>query len=137
MDTVYFPLFLLNVAVTVFVSLTETVHAPLPTHAPLQPTNVANLVGLALKLIVDPRETLRLHFVPQSTPVGLEITRPKSVAALITVSVAFCRSNRAVTFCTWLIFTRQELAPVQAPLQPAKVEPGSGIASRVTAAPLV
>jgi hypothetical protein len=42
----------------------------------------------------------------------------------------------AVTAWIWLIFTKQAAVPVQAPLQPVKVEPVAAVAPSVTMVPL-
>ncbi len=70
-------------------------------------------------------------------PAGLENTRPKSVPVLVTVSATICGSNITVTFRAWSMLTAHDPAPAHAPLQPVKVEPASGMASRATTAPLV
>lgn len=96
--TVYLRLFLLKVAVTLFACVKATVQDPFPVHAPLQPINVANLVGFAFRVTTAPLGRLKLHAVPQLIPLGFELTWPKSVAVLLTVSVTVCRPNVALTF---------------------------------------
>ena len=132
----YFRPLFLNVAVTLFACVNVTVQVPVPVHAPLQPANAARLAGVAAKVTTAPLRTLSLHVVPQSIPAGFEVTWPRSVAVFVTASVTVCTANVAVTFWAWLMFTMQDPAPVQAPLQPAKVDPASGIAISVTGAPL-
>src|SRR5215470_6974128 len=72
------------------------------------------------------------HVAPQLMPAGLDVTVPLPAPVLAMLSVAV-RLNVAVTTWSPLIVTVHALAaPVQAPDQPANVEPGSGVAVNVT-----
>jgi len=114
-----------------------TVQPAVPVQAPLQPANAERFAGVAFNVTTVPPLKAALHALPQLIPPGLELTVPEPVPATLAVSVTLCRANVAPTLRAWLMLTVQDPAPVQAPLQPAKVEPASGIASRVTLAPLV
>ena len=75
---------------------------------------------------------------PQSTPAGWLVTVPEPVPARLTVSVrdTAVAVNVAVAFLAASIVSWQVVAaPVQSPLQPAKVEPVAGAAVSVTVAP--
>ncbi len=63
--------------------------------------------------------------LPQFTPVGLDVTVPAPVPALVTVNANVVAEllNVAVTERAAVIDTVQVLVPVHAPLQPANVEP--------------
>ncbi len=50
-----------NVAVTLLASLIETVHAPVPAHAPLQPVNVESFAAAAVNVTLVPELKLALH----------------------------------------------------------------------------
>ena len=114
-----------------------TVQPAVPVQAPLQPTNAERFAGIAFNVTTVPPLKAALHALPQLIPPGLELTVPEPVPATLAVSVTLCRANVAPTLRAWLMLTVQDPAPLQAPLQPAKVEPASGMASRVTLAPLV
>jgi len=65
---------------------------------------------------------------------------PLPVPALVTVSVEVvgvggAAANVAVTLRATVMLTRQLPVPLQAPLQPVKVEPVPGVAVRVTVLP--
>ncbi len=70
-------------------------------------------------------------------PAGLLVTVPLPVPASVTVRANCVAVNVAVTLCAWLIVTWQLPVPVQAPLQPANVEPLAGVAVSVTRVPLL
>ena len=70
-------------------------------------------------------------------PVGLEVTVPVPVPARVTASAKLDELlNVAVTARAAVIDTAQVPVPVQAPLQPAKVEPLAAAAVSVTEVPL-
>jgi hypothetical protein len=72
-------------------------------------------------------------------PAGDEVTVPVPVPALVTTRLELTGMSvkAALTDLAALIVTWQEPVPVQAPLQPAKVETGSAVAVRVTTVPVV
>jgi hypothetical protein len=126
----------LKFAVTLLLWVSVTVQLLVPVHAPLQPANAERFAGVAFNVTTVPPLKAALHVLPQLMPVGLELTVPEPVPVVLTVSATVCRVNAAVTLWAWLMLTVHDPAPVQAPLQPVKVEPASGIASRVTLVPL-
>ena len=73
--------------------------------------------------------------MPQLTPAGVEVTVPVPVPAFVTVRAMGIRLKVAVTERAALMVTWQAPVPVQAPLQPAKVEPAVAAWLRVTTVP--
>jgi len=91
--------------------------------------------AFASSVTPEPASYIAEQVAPQLMPAGLDVTVPLPAPALATLSVAV-RLNVAVTVWSVLIVTVHGLAaPVQAPDQPAKVEPGSGVAVKVTTVP--
>src|ERR1051326_8040489 len=130
--------FKLKVALTDFAASMVTLHAPVPLQEPLQPANVEPESGVAAKLTTVPLAKLAEHVVPQEIPEGVLVTAPVPVPFLDTVRVkgpAFA-VKVALTDLAASMVTLQAPVPVQAPLQPAKVEPESGVAVRFTTVPL-
>jgi hypothetical protein len=80
-----------------------------------------------------------LQVLPQSMPVGEEVTVPVPLPTVATVSVYVvcvgCVPNVAVTLRAADMLTVQVPVPVQAPLHPVKVEPVPAAAVRVTEVP--
>ena len=71
-------------------------------------------------------------------PTGLLVTVPPPVPAFVTVTWSGSSVNVAVTERAALIETVQVTeAPLQAPLQPVKLEPAAATAVSVTVAPFV
>jgi hypothetical protein len=128
----------LKVAVTDRAAVIETVQVPVPVQAPLQPANVEPLAAEAVSVTEVPLAKLALHVLPQLIPVGDELTVPVPVPARVTVRVWVVALvlKVAVTDFAAVIGTVQVPVPVQAPLQPANVEPLAAEAVRVTEAPL-
>lgn len=75
------------------------------------------------------------QFVPQLIPAGLLVTTPVPVPAFATERLKVCKSKIAVTDFAASIVTTHVPAPVQAPLQPVKMEPAEAVAAKVTEAP--
>src|ERR1051325_7117846 len=76
-----------NVAVTDWAAVSETVQVPVPVQAPLQPANVEPLAAAAVRVTEVPLAKLALHVLPQLIPAGDEVTVPVPVPALVTVRV--------------------------------------------------
>jgi hypothetical protein len=60
---------------------------------------------------------------------------PDPVPAPVTVREYVCATKVAVTLRAWLMVTLHAPVPLQAPLQPEKVEPAAGVAVKVTLVP--
>jgi len=80
---------------------------------------------------------LALHVLPQLTPPGEDVTVPVPVPAFVTLNENVeALLKVAVTERAAVIDVVQVPVPVQAPLQPANVEPLAAAAVRVTDVPL-
>ena len=77
----------MNVAVTERACVIDTVHAPLPLHAPLQPENVELLAGDGVSVTEVPFAKAALQALPQLMPAGCDVTTPVPVPAFVTLSV--------------------------------------------------
>jgi hypothetical protein len=129
----------LKLALTDFAASMVTLHAPVPLQAPLQPAKVEPESGAAVKLTTVPLAKLAEHVVPQEIPEGVLVTVPVPAPLLATVRVkgpGFAVKFALTDFAASMV-TLHTAVPVQAPLQPAKVEPESGAAVRLTTVPLV
>src|ERR1041385_5439082 len=132
------PGFAVKVALTDFAASMVTLHAPVPLQAPPQPANVEPESGAAVKLTTVPLAKLAEHVVPQEIPAGELATVPVPVPVLATVRVkgpGFAVKFALTDFAASMV-TLQAPVPLQAPLQPANVEPESGVAVKFTTAPL-
>ena len=76
----------MNVAVTLAAAVIVTTHAPLPLHAPLQPSNRDPAAVAAVSVTVVPLAKLAAHVAPQSIPAGVDVTVPAPVPVFVTVS---------------------------------------------------
>jgi hypothetical protein len=74
---------------------------------------------------------------PQLMPAGELVIVPDPVPLFVAVSAKVCRLNVAVTDFAAVIDTVHAPVPVQAPLQPANVEPAAAVGVSVTDVPLV
>jgi hypothetical protein len=128
----------LKVALTDCAEFIVTLHAPVPLQAPPQPAKVEPESGVAAKLTTVPLAKLAEHVVPQEVPEGVLVTVPVPSPLLDTVRVkgpAFVLKFAPTDFAASMV-TLQAPVPVQAPLQPANVEPESGVAVKFTTEPL-
>jgi len=128
----------LKVAVTARAADIDTVQAPVPVHAPLQPVNVEPLAAAADSVTDVPLAKFALQVDPQLTPAGVDVTVPVPVPAFVTLSANVVAEllKVAVTARAAVIETVQAPVPVQAPLQPANAEPLAAAGVSVTDAPL-
>jgi hypothetical protein len=133
------PLLELNVAVTDLAALMVTLQPPVPLQAPLQPAKVDPEPATSVRVTTVPLLKFALHVLGQLIPVGLLVTVPDPVPADVTerAKVVTVVLNVAVTDLAALIVTLHDPAPLQAPLQPAKVEPEPATSVRVTTVPLL
>lgn len=69
----------LNIAVTVVLPESVTVHVLVPLHAPDQPANVEFAPGVAVNVSAVPDWKLALQVEPQLMPAGLLVTVPLPV----------------------------------------------------------
>ena len=117
-------------------SFIVTTQGPVPLHAPPQPVNVVPAAGVAVSVTVLPLAKLALQVPPQLIPAGLLMTVPVPLPVLLIVSVVGAAVKVAATVCVPFMTTTQGPVPLQAPPQPAKVEPPVGVAVSVTVLPL-
>ena len=108
-----------------------------PPQAPVQPVKTEPELDTAVSFTTVPAGKDSMQSVPQLMPDGELVTVPLPVPVLPTVSVyvVVFKVNVAVTDLASLKERVQVFVPVQAPLQPVKVEPGEGAAARVTLVP--
>ena len=127
-----------KVAVAAWSAVSVSVQvAALPLQAPLQPMNVDPGAATAVSVTLVPFANVVSQMAPQSMLAGLLVTEPLPVPALVTVSWRCSGVKVAVTEVAAVIGTVQAAVPVQAPLQPAKLEPAAGTAVSVTLVPWV
>jgi hypothetical protein len=107
---------------------------PVPRQAPCQRANLQPLDGFAVSFN-GPGTSVRLQARPHVIPVGRLVTAPRPIVA--TRNVTSVLVNAAVTGMSLLTGTEQVGAlPAQLPPdQPEKVDPGSGVAVKVTVWP--
>jgi len=125
-----------NIADTFWAAFIVTVQPPVPLQAPPQPVKLQPAAGVGVRATCVPAAKLALHVVSQLIPAGELVTAP--LPASLTVSVKedgeFC-VNVADTFWVVFIVTVQPPAPLQAPPQPAKLQPAAGAGVRLTCVP--
>jgi hypothetical protein len=116
--------------------VTEQV-APLPVHAPDQPSNVCPVPGVAVRVTTVPAPYTSEQNVspfPHRIVPGLDVTTPLPVTD--TSSVYVCSVNVAVTERAWLIVTVHGADPEHpSPLKPLNVQPALVEAVSVTSVP--
>ena len=93
----------------------------------------------AVSFTTVPLLKFALQVLGQVIPLGLLVTLPDPVPANVTESAKVVTAvlNVAVTDLAALIVTLQVPVPLQAPLQPAKVDPAAAAAVKVTTVPLL
>ena len=127
-----------KVAPTVVLAVRFTTHAPVPVQAPVQPPKAELVLTASVSVTDVPLAKLAVQVVGQLMPAGLLRIVPLPAPLSVTVSV-ICGGvvlNVAVTLVLALRVTAQVPVPVQAPDQPAKVEPVLAAAVNVTGVPL-
>jgi hypothetical protein len=125
----------LKVAVTFLMAVIVTTQAPVPAQSPVQPAKLEPLAAEAVKVTILPCKKLEVHVEPQSIPArSLEMLPvPVPVPDFVTVSANLgIRLKLAVTVFAASIVTLQVVKSVQAPVQPAKLEPASALAVKIT-----
>jgi len=76
----------LNIAVTAVWFASNTVHVPVPVHAPVHPANIEVAPGLAVSVTDVPTVKLAVHVTPQFMPAGALVTVPAPLPASVTVN---------------------------------------------------
>ena len=103
--------------------------------SPVQPAKVDVASGVAVRVTVVPTEYGSLQSPGQLIPVGLEVTVPEPVPAIVTASVfGGMRSKVAVQLRAASIVTLPSVQSAS-PLHPANVEPDAGAGMSVTEVP--
>jgi len=104
---------------------------------PDQPVSVDPAAGVPVNVTTVPVGNAATHVGPQSMPGGWLVTVPNPVPIFCTVrfDVPTGGLNVAVTDRFTSITTEQS-APLQSPVQPAKVDPGAAVAVKVTELPV-
>ena len=129
-----------NVAVKLRAWLIATVQGPVPVQAPLQPVKVEPVVAAAVRVTGVPAGKAPLQVLLHAIPVGEDVTMPDPVPLMVRVRgyvVEVPRVKVAVTLLPASTTRVQPPVPVQAPLQPVKVEPEAGVALRAMLVPEV
>ena len=128
---------MLNEAVTEALLVKVNVQGPVPVQAPDHPEKVDPAFGVAVRVTEVPLVNNALHTEPQLMPEGLLVTTPLPLPESATVSAGDgeITTKDAVTEALAVKFTLQVAAPLQAPLQPVKVELAAGVAVRVIEVP--
>ncbi len=128
----------LNVAVTALAADMVTLHVPVPVQAPLHPAKVDPAAAVSVSVTTVPLLKFALQVLGQLIPAGLLLTVPVPVPANVTESAKVVTDvlKVAVTALAALMVTLQVPVPLQAPLQPAKVDPADAVAVKVTSVPL-
>ena len=130
--------FSVNVAATVRAVVMLTVQVPVPVQAPVHPAKVEPVPAEAARVTLVPLEKFALHEVPHAIPPGVEVTVPLPVPFLVSVrayEVGVLRAKAAVTLFAPSTTKVQLPVPVQAPLQPEKVDPAAEVALRARLVP--
>lgn len=122
-------------ATTAWFDAIVTVQPPVPLQAPPQPVNAEPEAGFAARLTTVLAEKPEEQVVPQIIPAGTLVTVPEPVPAWLTDNV-YCGAKRAITAVSAVNATVHVPSPAQAaPLQPAKADPGPGVAESTTEVP--
>lgn len=108
-----------------------------PVHAPVHPEKLEPAPGVAVRVTEVFAAYCSMQSEPQLMPAGVDVTVPLPLPPRVTLSAKLGGTeNNAVTVRLTLIDTTQVVAlPVQAPVQPAKIEPAAGDAVNVTLLP--
>src|SRR5207245_1168124 len=86
-----------NIAVTVVLAVTVTLHVPVPLQPPpLQPVKFEFAAGVAVRMTVVPALTVSVQVVPQLIPPSLLVTVPPPFPALAAVSVTAADSSNTL-----------------------------------------
>lgn len=127
-----------NTASTLRFPVIANLQLAVPLQSPPQRVNVAPEADLATSVTLEPLLKLCLQSGPQLIPAGVEVIVPRPLPLLTTVSEnprLGTSLKVAVTVRASVIVTVQLAVPLQAPLQPLKLDALSGTAVSVTLLP--
>lgn len=120
-------------AFTAFIAVIETLHVPVPVHAPPQPVNVEPVVAAGVNVTIAPESKLNVHVAPHEIPVGDDVTVPAPLDPFVIVSAYFLRLKVAVIAAALSVATTHGVVPEQPPFaQPANTDSSAGVAVNVT-----
>ncbi len=125
-------------AVTDLASTIDTVHEPVPEHPPPdQPLNKAPAGALAVRMTDVSCPKSCTQSAPQVIPTGLETTIPAAapVPVFDTVNGYVFNVNVADTDMASVIDNVHSPVPLQAPDQPANIDPAAAVADNTTTEP--
>jgi hypothetical protein len=124
---------LTNIAVADVAADSVTVQAPEPAQEPDQPLKLKPLAGVAVRVTAVFALNIALQVLVQLIPAGDDVTVPDPAIARSSAYVdADTTLKLAETERAAAMVTEQAPVPVQAPDQPAKVDPEVGVAVSVT-----
>ena len=123
---------IVKLAVTLSAEFIVSMQDDVPVHGPDHPVNVEPIAGVALRVMTVPCATSALQVGAQLIPAGELATLPAPVPPMVTKSVCDATPKAASTVADVFIVTVQGPVPVQAPLQPLKLDPLAGAAESVT-----
>lgn len=124
-----------KLATTAWFDAIVTVQLPVPLQAPPQPVNAEPAAGFAVRVTTVFAAKPAEQVAPQRMPAGTLVTEPEPVPAWLTDNVN-CGTKRAITEASVVRATVHVPTPAQAaPLQPAKDDPGPGVAVSTTEVP--
>ena len=109
---------------------------PNAAQAPLHPVKIEPVGTAAVSVTLEATLKVPWQVAPQLMPAGVEVTVPVPAPDFETVIVLVSCVKDAVTACAppagGMLMTQVVAVPVQAPLQPAKLEPAAGVSWSVT-----
>jgi hypothetical protein len=130
-----------KVAVTFRAALIVSVHVlVVPEHAPLQPSNVEPEPAAAVSVTFEPTARFAVQTVappPQLIPPPVTVPFPVTLTDNGTVEVPTPVKLAVTVLALFIVTVQVVVVPEQAPPQPRKPAPESGIAVSVTVDPVV
>jgi hypothetical protein len=118
--------------------MTSVQVAAVPVQAPLQPVKLEPGAATAVSVTVVPLTRLSEQVAPQAmTDAASLVTVPLPVPAATTWSAAWTVKIAVALRSAVMTSVQVAAVPVQAPLQPVKLEPGAATAVSVTVVPFV
>jgi hypothetical protein len=115
-----------------------TLHIVLSAEShPLQLSNVDPAAGAAVRVsaVPVPYEAVQVSYTgPQTSPGPLEVTSPRPVPALLTVSTGLLKAT-VIHLAAFIVTVQVEPETDSQPLHPVRAAPSRGVAVRVTTVP--